>query len=202
MLRLTSSTTIRRIIVAIPVILSICVFAGAAQAKHKCWFCKGGRLSINKPFSKGGGASIDKPFNRGGGLSINKVDVPKPLQIGRVDNIEQIIIPVCWGSPQECRGMKPDEAKAKIINSVSTQAPYYITAQFICRIKNKGSTSGRTCSVTQASTKSCEDAIQQMNAYPSVVGDPCTQCAGVTVSDEYWDMTPPEHTQGGLCSGR
>jgi hypothetical protein len=41
-------------------------------ADAKCLFCKGGSLSIDKPFSKGGGLSVDKPFDKGGGLSIDK----------------------------------------------------------------------------------------------------------------------------------
>ncbi|MGE8131551.1 hypothetical protein ACQKQD_31780 [Methylobacterium sp. NPDC080182] len=43
-----------------------------APAYSACLVCKGGALSIDKPFDKGGSLSIDKPFDKSGALSIDK----------------------------------------------------------------------------------------------------------------------------------
>jgi hypothetical protein len=161
---------------------------------------KGGGLSIDKPVDKGGGLSIDKPVDKGGALSINKVYVPEKLRIGRVKSIAEVIIPVCWGSPQDCRGMKPDDSK-KYTQGEITQHPYYITARYICRNRKSGQISGKQCDVTQASSKSCDEASSSLNWRENNGGDPCTYCTD-TDPIEYWDGTPPEHIQGGPCQGQ
>lgn len=162
---------------------------------------KGGSLSIDKPLDKGGGLSIDKPFDRGGALSINKVYVPPKLRIGRVHSVWEVIIPVCWGSPQDCRGMEPDKAQQHAGNVSQPGHPYYITARYICKDRRTGALNGRQCDVTQASSRSCNEALAETQSYPSTHGDPCTVCANIRDQTSYWDGTAPEHIQGGACWG-
>jgi hypothetical protein len=165
-------------------------------------FSKGGALSINKPFNKGGSLSIDKPLDKGGALSINKVYVPEKLRIGKVQSLAEVIIPVCWGSPQDCRGMEPEKAKASVKQQTGTTYPYYVIARFVCRDKRNGKVSGHECDVTQASSNSCAEALQAMASYPDTSGDPCAQCADIVDASEYWDGTSPEHIQDGPCRGQ
>jgi hypothetical protein len=165
-------------------------------------FNKGGGLSIDKPVDKGGGLSIDKPFDKGGALSINKVYVPKPLRIGRVQSLAEVIIPVCWGSPQSCRGMDREKSKETTQQMAQKQYPYYITARFVCRDKRTSKISGKECDVTKASSNSCSEALQELKSHAQSNGDPCVHCSDVTDETEYWDGTPPQHIQGGgLCIG-
>jgi len=166
-------------------------------------FDKGGAFSIDKPLNKGGGLSIDKPLDKGGALSINKVYVPEKLRIGRVQSVAEVLIPVCWGSPQDCRGMKQEEAKTSAEKEVAG-GPYlyYVIGRFICRNTATNEVSGKQCDVTQASSKSCNEAISYLQSYPVQVGDPCKKCdPNVLDSSEYWDGVGPERIQGGPCSG-
>jgi hypothetical protein len=108
-------------------------------------FGKGGALSIDKPFNGGGALSVGKPFKQGGGLSINTVYVPEKLRIGRVQSIAEVVIPVCWGSPQDCRGLEPDKAKTTAGGEAAGGGyPFYITARFICMNRQTGAVSGGT----------------------------------------------------------
>ena len=94
--------------------------------------------NCKKPFSKGGCLSINKPWSRGGGLSINKVYVPEKRRIGKVKSLAEVIIPVCWGSPQDCRGMEPDKSKAASETQVQTRYPYHIIYRLTCFNRKTG----------------------------------------------------------------
>src|SRR6266478_145816 len=66
------------------------------DARSACLFCKGGALSIDKPFDKGGALSIDKPFDKGGALSIDKpfdkggaLSIDKPFDKGGALSIDK-----------------------------------------------------------------------------------------------------------------
>lgn len=166
--------------------------------KAACLFCKGGALSIDKPFDKGGPLSIDKPFDKGGALSINKVYVPKPLRIGRVQSLAEVVIPVCWGSPQDCRGMDPNASKQATNQMTQKQYPYYVTARFICRDRRTGKISGAECDVTKASSNSCAEAQAEIRY---IDYDPCFKCSDITDPTSYWDQAPAEHIQDGVCRG-
>lgn len=61
-LTITTTVMMSAMVTALPV----------GQAYSACLVCKGGALSIDKPFDKGGSLSIDKPFDKGGTLSIDK----------------------------------------------------------------------------------------------------------------------------------
>ena len=154
-------------------------------------------------FDKGGALSIDKPLNKGGGLSIDKVYVPEELRIGRVQSLAEVIIPVCWGSPQDCRGMEPEKSKAATNQMVHPQYPYYITARFICRIRKTDKISGKECDVTEASSNSCDEALEELGSRINSIGDPCATCSNIADPSEYWKVTDsPQHIQDGICSGR
>ena len=54
-------------------VASIMSLLTVSPASSRCLFCKGGALSIDKPFDKGGTLSIDKPFdNRGAAGNLKK----------------------------------------------------------------------------------------------------------------------------------
>jgi hypothetical protein len=68
----------------------------SSPASSACLFCKGGALSIDKPFNKGGTLSIDKPFDKGGTLSIDKpfdkggtLSIDKPFDKGGTLSIDK-----------------------------------------------------------------------------------------------------------------
>ena len=122
-----------------------------------------------------------KPFSKGGALSINKVHVPKPLRIGRVEGIPEVLFPVCWGRPQECRG-NPQTPPAKRV----AQAPYYVTAEFTCMSRRTGMPTGGSCTVTVHSADSCQDARRALERILAAK-DPCTECSEVRDPDCYWD---------------
>ena len=187
----------------VPSIVGLVLSCGfVASAHSQGIFDKGGALSIDKPFDKGGALSIDKPFDKGGALSINKVYVPEKLRIGAVKSLAEVIIPLCWGSPQDCRGMKGDEAKRAAIKEVSETFPYYVIGRFTCLDVKTREISGKQCDVTQASSRLCSEAKSALQSYPRISGDPCKKCADIYDASEVWDRNPPEQIQGGPCQVR
>jgi hypothetical protein len=178
-------------------------FAGAGPFDRP--FSRGGALSIDKPFDKGGSLSIDKPLNRGGSLSINQVYVPQKLKIRHVKSVQEIIFPICWGSPQKCRepvkrmpGQKPGQ-------TINDGYPYYIVARFTCLNRKTGEPAGTECDVTIRSKDSCQLAWDAMLAYLDGIFDhryePCARCSEIRDPTIYWDGARPDYIQGGQCSG-
>lgn len=165
-----------------------------------CSVCSS-KAGWDKPFKRGGPLSVNKPFNKGGGLSINKVDVPSKLRIGRVQSLTEVIIPLCWGSPQDCRGT-PDIEESNRAARRQTSYPFYVIGRFTCTERSTGMRSGKSCDVVKNSSISCAHALQSLNDHPSTHGDPCTYCSENEVdSTTYWDGLAPNHVQGGPCSG-
>lgn len=159
----------------------------------------GGALSVGKPFESGGALSIGKPFDKGGDLSINKVYVPPKFRIGRVKSLAEVIIPLCWGAPQDCRGTY-DPGESNKAAQGETSYPYYVIGRFLCTDRRTGMRSGKSCDVVKNSSQSCQHALDSLNEHASTFGDPCTLCAGIRDESEYWDGLPPDHVQGGPCS--
>jgi hypothetical protein len=176
-------------------------FSGGGALSIGKPFNSGGGLSIDKPFDSGGGLSIGKPLNQGGDLSINRVYVPKKFRIGRVQSLAEVVIPVCWGSPQDCRGVTDDANASNKTAKEQTNYPYYVIARFICKDRRTGLQSGKVCDVVKSSSRSCRHALEALNDHPSTFGDPCTVCADIRDELEYWDGTPAQHIQGGPCAG-
>jgi hypothetical protein len=187
-------------LVVVGLLVVAAIGATPISSRAACVFCKGGALSIDKPVDRGGGLSINKPLDKGGDLSIDKVYVPPKLRIGRVHGIAEIIIPVCWGSPQDCRGMKETDASKQVQNQTGTSYPYYITERFICKNRTTGQISGKECDVTEASATSCPEALSQIGSIDRSNDDPCTHCSGVDDPNEVWNGVPPQHVQGGSCT--
>jgi hypothetical protein len=143
----------------------------------------------------------DKPFSKGGALSVNKVHVPKWAKIGKVESIQEVLLPVCWGRPQDCRGPVVDSDPNSRAPE-QEQYPYYITARFTCIDKTTGKKLGSDCTITVWSKNSCAEAQNALRNRISAA-DPCTECTSSYHDPNcVWDGRPPEHIQGdGLCVG-
>jgi hypothetical protein len=146
-------------------------------------------------------AGWDKPFDKGGPLSINKVPVPKELQIGKVKTIQEVIFPICWGRPQECRPNAGDSPTATGSAPPQEPAPYFISARFKCVDRNTGKKLGSDCTISIWSKVSCQDALDALTQRMREA-DVCTQCTPTRDPSCVWDGVPPEHIQGdGPCVG-
>ncbi len=170
---------------------------------------KGGPIDIriDKPFDKGGLLSIDKPFSKGGALSIHKVYVPTKLRIGKVQTIQEVLIPVCWGSPQDCRD-KPNNKTGGTTWKPEAEYPYMVVARFTCmdRTTNRVSTLKPDCDLITRSQRSCAEALGALDVLVEEIWqegyDACAKCLETRNPTLYWDGKKPQHIQDGACRGQ
>lgn len=188
-------------IALIPLLALLTIGSSRSEAGWDKPFDKGGPLNPGEPKIPEPKIpeSWKKPFDHGGALSVGKIHVPKKLRIGKVKTVAEVLIPVCWGSPQDCRE-KPKEVDGEGMDEVKKSYPYYIFGNFQCRDKDSGKVVG-SCLVIMSSSNSCEEALQSLASRPETDGDPCVYCnPNITNHNVYWDGDAP-HTQDGPCAG-